>query len=304
MYGWTGERMRETRDGRVYRPRHSGCLYKQKPKDDSGYEVAAWWVKVTHNGRPYYKSTGTANRREAERFLKRELAKLEHGTFVEPKFERITIAELLADSVMRYRAEGNQNEATRTERRWNLHLRPTFGQMRANSLGTDAMRTYRAKRVAEGASNTSVNRELQILRKAYRLAAESDPPKVQRIPRFSFPREDNARKVFIDADSAARLRAAASMEGLWARVYLEMLFTLGWRKTELIQLQAKNVDLATKCLRIETSKNGEPREVPLTLSLATWLEALVVRKKPEEALFPVKDFRYAWKRICRAAGVT
>ena len=82
--------MRETRDGRVYRPRHSGCLYKQKPKDDPGYEVAAWWVKVTHNGRPYYKSTGTANRREAERILKRELAKLEHGTFVEPKFERIT----------------------------------------------------------------------------------------------------------------------------------------------------------------------------------------------------------------------
>jgi hypothetical protein len=57
---------------------------------------------------------------------------------------------------------------------------------------------YKAKRFAEEdkPAIATVNRELQVLRRAYKLAAASDPPKVGRIPVFKLDREKNARLEF------------------------------------------------------------------------------------------------------------
>jgi hypothetical protein len=33
------------------------------------------------------------------------------------------------------------------------------------------------------------------------------------------------------------------------------------------------------------------------------LEPLVIGKKPDESLFPATDMRWAWRRLCKAAGI-
>jgi integrase len=166
------------------------------------------------------------------------------------------------------------------------------------------MRDYRAKRLEQETSQTTVNRELQVIRRAYKYAASQEPPKIRFIPRFEMASEkDNPRKVFMSEEVKQRLKDAAAREGLWARLFLEMIFSLGWRKGEVIGLRVSNVHLAENFIRIETSKTGEPREVPLNDSLRVLLEPLVIGKNPDEPLFPVKDVRYAWRRICKAAGV-
>jgi integrase len=122
----------------------------------------------------------------------------------------------------------------------------------------------------------------------------------------------NARKVFIteaekqklrDAAARDRAKSTARMKGLHLKVFVELLFAYGWRKGELIGLRVKNVDLMRGVLRIETSKSGEGREVALTQSLKTLLQAVVFGRKPNEPLFPVKDMRWAWRRLCKEAGV-
>jgi hypothetical protein len=55
-------------------------------------------------------------------------------------------------------------------------------------------------------------------------------------------------------------------------------------------------------LRIETSKNYEPREIALRSALKVVLEALAVGHKPEERLFPINDTSNLWKRLCNVPG--
>ena len=51
------------------------------------------------------------------------------------------------------------------------------------------------------------------------------------------------------------------------------------------------------------TKNGEPREVPLTENLKVLLGAVIAGRSPNEPLFPVKEMRHAWKRLCKRAGL-
>jgi integrase-like protein len=233
------------------------------------------------------------------------------------------------------------------ESRWKQHLSPFFGKTRANALTTDVMREYRKKRLEESmkaaerrwlskapnnelppeqaerklsevkrlakqAANTTINRELQILRKAYRLASESEPPKVQRVPKFQLTPENNARKVFIDPVTVQKLKAAAAQESVEARAFLELAFAFGWRRGTLLALKVGDVELVWSpqtqtaidgTIRYGTSKNGEPLEARLTPTLLTLLQPLVLHRNPGEPLLDVKDFRYIWRRICKAAGV-
>ena len=72
---------------------------------------------------------------------------------------------------------------------------------------------------------------------------------------------------------------------------MELLFGFGWRKGELTGLTVGNVNLAENFIRLEDSKNGEPREVPLTLNLKVLLQAIIAGRSPGESLFPVSPSR-------------
>ena len=160
------------------------------------------------------------------------------------------------------------------------------------------------KSLVRGASQTTVNRELQILRRAYRLAAlETEPPKIERVPRFLITKENNARKVFITSEQLEKLRQAASQEGLWVRVLIELAYMLGWRRGELISLRVRDVNIPERAIRLQTSKNAEPRECPLTEGLAMLLQQLISGRHADDTLFPFHDIRGAWRRTCKRAGI-
>jgi len=91
------------------------------------------------------------------------------------------------------------------------------------------------------------------------------------------------------------------------RALFEIAHTYGWRKSELL-MQVKQVDFNANVLRLETSKNGEGREVQITPKIRAMLIACASGKQPNDYLFtrdgrPVKDFRKAWKKLCTDAGV-
>jgi integrase len=277
----------------------SGSIFRQKGS-------RFWWISYYRDGKHFRESSKSTRPNDAKSLLRKRIGQMEAGTFVSPKDRRVTVNELVADLIAWYRdVKLNQRFANDTQSRWTMHLQGFFDNMRAEQLGTDQIREYRGKRMAEKKppSPVTVNRELQVLRKAFRLAAKATPPKVRTVPQFEMAAEDNARKVFMDPATVDKLKQAASTEGLWARCFVEMIFTLGWRKGEVINLQVGNVHLAENLVRIEHSKNGEPREAPLTQNLRVLLEPLVIGRDATERLFPVKDVRYAWRRICKAAGV-
>ena len=296
------------REARHLRPRGTGSIYQQKGS-------SRFWIQYYQNGKVFRESTGTDNRRKAEKILQSKLGEISQGKFIPPSQRRVLVGELLDDLLAWYRTVANKPTfADDAETRWNLHLKLFFGDMRANQVTTDSMRRYRKARMAEEnpPAPATVNRELQVLRKAFKLAAKSSPPKIQLVPEFEMAVENNTRMTFITEEDKQKLRDAASrdigkktavMKGLHLKCFVELLFGFGWRKGELTGLTVGDVNLAEGFIRLEDSKNGEPREVPLTPNIKVLLEAVITARKPNDSLFPVKDMRHAWKRLCKNAGV-
>ena len=150
-----------------------------------------------------------------------------------------------------------------------------------------------------------LNRELQILRRAYKFAGKHEPPKVARVPVFELDREDNARKEFYTSAQIDKIRAAASKEGPEWRCLIELAYALGWRRGELLGLLVSNVDLMAGTVRIDTSKNGEPREAVLTDRLKMFVQPLLGNRAPDDLVFTITEssIRYGWRRIASVAGV-
>ena len=115
----------------------------------------------------------------------------------------------------------------------------------------------------------------------------------------------NARKEFYTSAQIDKIRAAASKEGPEWRCLIELAYALGWRRGELLGLLVSNVDLMAGTVRIDTSKNGEPREAVLTDRLKMFVQPLLGNRAPDDLVFTITEssIRYGWRRIASVAGV-
>jgi integrase len=147
----------------------------------------------------------------------------------------------------------------------------------------------------------------------FKLGLRCTPPKVRVVPYIPLLRENNVRKGFLEDAEFSRLTAKTSE--LWMRTFLELAYTYGWRRGELLGLRVRQVNLATAKIRLDagTTKNSEGREVAMTGKVAELLRQAIVGKGPEEYVLtrtnkkeqrhPVRSFRKAWQKMVIAAGL-
>jgi integrase len=253
--------------------------------------------------------TRLSSRAEAQKLLTDRLSKIGRGE----QFEigrPVTVAELYGS--LRTFTENNgsgKRAVTGLGWRW-MHLAPFFAGMRATNVTTDAVERYKRQRRAEGAAPATVNRELATLRRAFNYGKRSTPPKVYSVPYIQMFKENNARQGFVEQDDFERMAAEAHLDGLWMRALLEVAYTYGWRRGEMLGLQVRQVDLYARTIRLDpgTTKNGEGREVVMTPEVEELLRTAVADKKPNDSVFtreggnPIRDFRGAWRNLCVRAG--
>lgn len=265
-----------------------------------------WWIKYYRHGRAFSMSAETKVKEIAKNRLRDEVAKARGNQWIDPKQRAVTVGELVADLIVWYRTVAHKEEmAYGLERAWKNYMVASFDHVRADSFGTKHQRDYRALRTEYGAAPATINREMQYVRKAFKIAFRAEPAKVLRVPYFEIPEVDNARKVFLDEATMDKLRKAASSLGLWQRITMEIAFTYGWRRSDLFRLRVRDVNLAQRLLRLETSKNKEPREVPIPDSLYVLLQGWVMDKHPDERLIPIsaKILSSLWTELCEIAGI-
>jgi site-specific recombinase XerD len=128
------------------------------------------------------------------------------------------------------------------EARWNLHLKPAFGHLRASQMSTDAINRYVDARQGAGAANATINRELAALKRMFTLGAQATPPKVNRVPHFNMLKENNVRSGFVTDEQYGALVQACNEVGVWLRALFEVGYTYGWRVSELLTLRVRQVD--------------------------------------------------------------
>lgn len=145
------------------------------------------------------------------------------------------------------------------------------------------------------------------MRRAYRLGFESRPRLVQDVPAFPRKLAESARTGFIEDEVFAKLLAAFAEPGLKALVLVA--FRLGFRKGELQNLLVLQFSDGWLRLFKGATKNGRARAVAVPDDVNAALLECAKGKAPDAHLFTwpdgsqILDFRGAWKKACKAAGV-
>lgn len=272
-------------------------------RSDSGrWEISFY----DQEGRRRRKSYNTEAK--ARKMLTRMLALKESGKLDAP--EGRTKVDALAESYKLYARNSAPKSADWIDLVWRVHLEPFFGGYLASRIGTDKFQEYIAARQGVGVKNSTINRELAVLKAMFNHGTECDPPKISRIPKFPAKLDEpNPRSGFLTDEQYEKLLKHCKHQ--WMRAFMAVAYTFGFRKGELLGLRVRQVDLKARTIHLlpGETKNDKGRTVVMTDEVYRSLSECVKGKAPNDAAFtwangdPVLDFRTAWDNMCKAAGV-
>lgn len=288
------------------RAKGTGSIYKLNK------DAKVWWVKYRgSDGRTHCESTRSERKGDAQALLTSRLGDIQRGVPITPKVAKLTFNEAADNVIADFEANGKRSLNV-VERRLRKHLRPVFGQRRMVSItGADVVR-FVAQRQAAGASNGEINRELQILKRAYRLAIEQGL--LTSRPTIKLLHEDNIRTGFFEPE---QLEAVLRHLPAYIVPVIRFASITGWRvPSEVLPLEWRLVDFAAGEVRLDpgTTKNNQGRVFPFTAALRQLLEeqrAEYERLRAEGRMVPwvfsrdgerIYRFERPWRRACRLAG--
>lgn len=222
------------------------------------------------------------------------------------RFDRVRFDELVEDYLTDYRI--NQKRTVGKAERCARYLREEFGGMRVTEITTSKIKVYIERRMQEGLSNATINRELAALKRMFNLAARCSPPKVAHVPFIPMLKENNVRKGFFEHEDFLAL-----LEELpdHLKPVVTFAYHTGWRRSEILDLRWNQVDLEEKTVRLEPgdTKNDEGRTIYMEPDLWDMIRDLHSRLRLGcPYVFhrdgqKIKDFREAWNKACASAGI-
>jgi integrase len=296
-------------DGRIFqRHRRADCPNRGKEESIAKCECS-WWIAYYRAGKEVRESA--KSEKAAKDLLKQRRAEIFAGTYIGPEEKKTTVSQLLdalGEHLKNKGARGKSHKAA-IER-----ARKHFGDVRALDLRPDRMERFIAgeKGAEKPKANATINRAIQVLKQAYRLAHKDG--RISRIPgRFPMLKEHNARQGFFENDEFLAVKGQLSTA--YADV-TEFAYLSAWRKREILPLRWDAVDRAAGEIRLKTSKNGRGRVIPLEGELRElierrWLAREYTDKNEMTRISayvfhrdgqPLGDFRKAWATACKNAG--
>jgi excisionase family DNA binding protein len=187
-------------------------------------------------------------------------------------------------------------------------LKSLFGMQFLTEIDTLDIEKLKTQRLKEGISKARINRNLALLKKMFNLAIDwdyaNDNP-VRRVRLFS--EKDNLKERILTEDEEIRLLEASAPH--LKSIIVTALHT-GMRRGEILGLRWHQLDLPKRIIRVEKTKNGKIRFVPLNEVL--FRELAELKKQNGTSLFvflyprtkkPVKDVKTAFRAATRRAGI-
>jgi integrase len=273
-----------------------------------------WWIAYyapREGRRVEHREPAGRTETEARRLLRhrqRELAVHTAGfrLFQGPQHERVTLEELLQalEKDLEIRGRRSLPQAKSHLK----HVRGFFAETRALAVTPDRLRDYVRARQRAGAAPATINRQLELIRRAFTLGVEAGTlAQVPRMPRLP---ERNARQGFFErGELEAVLTNLADPD---VRDFIEWFSWTGMRPGEIRSLTWAAFDRETWTLRLHAkdAKTGYGRILALEGPLRVILERRLASRRIDSALIfhrrgrLLGDLRKHWKKACTAAGVS
>jgi integrase len=270
-----------------------------------------YWIKYYHDSKPIYESSRSKLKMVAKSLLQQREGDISQGKVPGVYFDKVTFDELAEDFLRDYRI--NKRKSIQQAEIIVKHLKRHFGGFRVCKINSLEINAYVQKRIDDGMSNGTINRELAGLRRMLNIGANMTPPKVDRVPRFSKLEENNVRKGFFEHDDFLKFRDKLPDH---FKGFVTFAYKTGWRKSEIIGLTWNQVDRLHGIVRLEPgeTKNDEGRTVYLDDELKEIFQIQWEKRKESQRVvhyvFPnrrgtgkIKDFRDAWDRAFKRVGL-
>jgi integrase len=276
-----------------------------------------YWIRFRFAGRFVHESTRTTSKtvaREAERQRRRELEKKWN------RIEKRSLPPTLTEASKRWLAKraGLSSNTRETYACALKRLQEILGTRLVCEIEARNIVAYQRSRLAQGAAGATINKEIACLSSIladYRIWEQVR----------SLEENEEAGRA-LSRDEERRLLECASAVGRrlgnWTPLYAVTVLGLnsGMRHKEIRTLKWKNLNLDNKVLRVGESKteSGRGRPIPLTQPAWAALDMWASRfpdRKPEHFVFPacengridsqrpIANWRTAWRRACREAGL-
>jgi integrase len=256
------------------------------------------------HGKEHRESTGTPDQKSARRIHKQKLDALAADrkglmVFTPAAKQRATVAERLDawERDLRLRGLKSASKAIYHSK----PMREHFGTWRVTDVTPAAVDRYIEQCREAGLAPATCNRRVQTLASALHT-------KFRKLSEVG-----NQRTGFFERDAFERLVAVLPD---YLRDAARFAYITSWRKSEVVGLRWNMVNLAGGTLTIPTSKNGEPRTIPLVGGLGEILQRREAARLVERNGQPVVsdfvfhkagrclgDFKRAWNTARGAAGL-
>jgi integrase len=270
-----------------------------------------YWIKYYKDGKPYRESTRSEDYDTAQAELAKRIAEVTQGKTPNIEAKRIKFEDLSKDYLSDYRIN-ERKSLVRAEISVN-HLQGFFAGMRAVEISTSKIRQYIERRMEDEAANGTINRELTALKRMLNLGARCTPPKVDRVPYVPMLKENNVRKGFFEPGDFMALRDKLPAH---LKEFATFAYKTGWRKSEICNLEWKQVDLDRGTVRLNPgeTKNGSGRVAFLDSELIDMLSFMFEARKKAGSLLPyvfpnrdgdgpIQDIRKSWATACKNAKI-
>ncbi|MBM4354522.1 MAG: hypothetical protein FJ109_12160 [Deltaproteobacteria bacterium] len=245
------------------------------------------------------------DRKMAEAALAKVRVKMAEGRFLD-KVENPGETSLL-EMRKRFLDWGKGNKASWARDELCLrHLAGFFGDRLLSEVSSFLIEQYKRSRQAQVSART-INIELACLRNLFNRAIAWGLARDNPVKNVKFFREDNSRVRYLTQEEARRLLEHCPDN---IRPIVILALHTGMRRGEILGLRWDDIDFGARTIHLRRTKNGRPRDVPMTETVARMLLDLKAKAK-EKALFytavgktrPLRDFRTAWERALRLAGI-
>ncbi|MGD0661673.1 MAG: site-specific integrase [Syntrophorhabdales bacterium] len=259
-----------------------------------------YWFTLMHDGQRIRESLKTDNRKLAEKVYAKKLVDIVEGRYFEATTARTTTFDEMVEKYLSKHAHSRDGYTKKP-------LLDFFGGMMLSQITTPLVADYQDERLEE-VKEATVYQELSLLRRMFNVARKrwkwvKDNPVSDGDLSFSVGSR-NARDRWLTVEEEDTLLEKAT-NPVWLRALLITALHTGMRRGELLALTRKDIDFPRRLVRVERSKNGEKRSIPMSQTLYETLQTIKVRDI-SGTLFPIaiRSLRAAYDEALAKAGIT
>lgn len=278
-----------------------GSVFRRKRKDAR----ANLYIEFSHGGKRIRRlAKGAETKTEARAILREIERQIDRGEFI-PKKKREILFEVWADRYFEW-SKLNKRSWKRDGIFMN-HLVPFFKGRLLQNITPLMIEDYKKER-KEKVSGATVNRELSCLRHMLNMAIDEEILIRNPVKKVRFFRERSTLYRILTPEEKERL--IQNCDGYLKLVVLTALNT-GMRRSEVLSMKWSQVDFERGFIRVDNTKNGKPRSIPLNSLLLFSLRAFKQEGSHSEFVFwntntqkPVQDAKRAFKTACLTSDIS